>query len=95
MLDPQPRFQRTNSNKSEWVVVSAFPYRALNQFDLFIFEHPGGGVPGHKYGYYLRALLVVPHSEKMKAEIETHGDELLVEHEGREVTKLRELHLGP
>ena len=63
---------------SHWVVVTSYPYRALNRFDVYVFEHPSGGLSGYEYGYYFRAFLVASHSQEMRVEIRPEGDGIRV-----------------
>lgn len=62
------------TSNAHWIVVSAYPYRSLDKFDVYVFEHPRDGAAGLKYGYYLRGVLVVPYSDTMIVQaIETRG----------------------
>ena len=74
--------QSATVSNSEWIVVSAYPYRALNRFDVYVFEHPAGGVPGYHYGYYLRAFFVAEYSQTMKIGVEPDGEGLRLIHDG-------------
>ena len=66
----ETRFDTLAVSNSHWVVVSAYPYRSLNRFDVLVFEHPAGGKLSYDYGYYsLRAFLVVSHSNGMRVAV--------------------------
>jgi hypothetical protein len=87
----ETKFTRIGTRNSRWLVVSSYPYRSLNRFDVFVFEHPLGGVAGYDYGYYLRGFFVVSHSHSMNVNATSDGDAIRIWHDGALLASLASL----
>jgi hypothetical protein len=90
-LSADTKFERIGTSNSIWLVAASYPYRSLNRFDVFVFEHPHGGVPGYDYGYYLREFVLVSHSQSMNVNATLDGDMIRIWHDGALLTSLASL----
>ena len=89
----ETKYTRVDGSNSLWLVVSSYPYRALNRFDVFAFEHPVGGRGGPDYGYYLRGFMVASHSQSMKVEATSDANGIRIWHDGALLASLAALNL--
>jgi hypothetical protein len=89
----ETKYTRVDGSNSLWFVVSSYPYRALNRFDVFAFEHPIGGRGDRDYGYYLRGFMVVSHSQSMKVNATSDANGIRIWHDGALLASLASLNL--
>jgi hypothetical protein len=75
------------------LVVCGYPYRALNRFDVYVFERPR--LAGSEWGYDLRCLLIVHYSDYMRVDVKPDGDGIAIWHGGKALCRLSQFDFTP